>query len=47
MRRIKEIFDPGNIFNPGKKFESRWIAAPATDTAWWRDSSREVITPKG
>ncbi len=21
MRRIKEIFDPGNIFNPGKKFE--------------------------
>jgi len=27
MRRIKEVFDPGNIFNPGKKFESRWIKA--------------------
>jgi FAD/FMN-containing dehydrogenase len=25
MRRIKEIFDPKNIMNPGKKFESRWI----------------------
>jgi glycolate oxidase len=25
MRRIKELFDPGGIFNPGKKFESRWI----------------------
>lgn len=25
MRRIKEMFDPGGIFNPGKKFESRWI----------------------
>jgi glycolate oxidase len=26
MRRIKEAFDPKNIMNPGKKFESRWIA---------------------
>jgi len=25
MRRIKEVFDPKNIMNPGKKFESRWI----------------------
>jgi glycolate oxidase len=25
MRRIKEIFDPKDIMNPGKKFESRWI----------------------
>ena len=25
MKRIKEMFDPGGIFNPGKKFESRWI----------------------
>jgi glycolate oxidase len=25
MRRIKEMFDPKNIMNPGKKFESRWI----------------------
>jgi FAD/FMN-containing dehydrogenase len=25
MRRIKEAFDPKNIMNPGKKFESRWI----------------------
>jgi glycolate oxidase len=25
MRRIKEVFDPQNIMNPGKKFESRWI----------------------
>ncbi len=25
MRRIKEEFDPKNIMNPGKKFESRWI----------------------
>jgi len=25
MKRIKEVFDPGGIFNPGKKFESRWI----------------------
>ncbi len=28
MRRIKEVFDPAGIFNPGKKFESRWIARP-------------------
>jgi FAD/FMN-containing dehydrogenase len=25
MRRIKEAFDPKNIMNPGKKFESLWI----------------------
>jgi glycolate oxidase len=25
MRRIKEMFDPAGIFNPRKKFESRWI----------------------
>ncbi len=25
MRRIKGIFDPRNIMNPGKKFQSRWI----------------------
>jgi len=25
MKRIKEMFDPRGIFNPGKKFESRWI----------------------
>ena len=25
MKRIKEMFDPAGIFNPGKKFESRWI----------------------
>jgi FAD/FMN-containing dehydrogenase len=25
MRRIKEVFDPKNIMNPGKKFESHWI----------------------
>ncbi|NVM27582.1 MAG: FAD-binding oxidoreductase [Candidatus Helarchaeota archaeon] len=25
MRKIKEIFDPNNILNPGKKFESKWI----------------------
>jgi len=25
MRLIKEAFDPKNIMNPGKKFESRWI----------------------
>lgn len=28
MKRIKEMFDPGGIFNPGKKFESRWIPRP-------------------
>jgi len=28
MRRIKDMFDPGGIFNPGKKFESRWITTP-------------------
>jgi hypothetical protein len=25
MRGIKEVFDPKNIMNPGKKFESHWI----------------------
>jgi FAD/FMN-containing dehydrogenase len=35
MRRIKEIFDPAGIFNPGKKFESRWI--PAAPTAEVRE----------
>jgi FAD/FMN-containing dehydrogenase len=25
MRRIKQLFDPKNIMNPGKKFESHWI----------------------
>jgi FAD/FMN-containing dehydrogenase len=25
MHRMKEVFDPKNIMNPGKKFESRWI----------------------
>ncbi len=25
MKKIKEVFDPENIMNPGKKFESRWI----------------------
>jgi glycolate oxidase len=25
MKRVKEMFDPAGIFNPGKKFESRWI----------------------
>jgi FAD/FMN-containing dehydrogenase len=28
MKRVKETFDPGGIFNPGKKFESRWIPKP-------------------
>lgn len=28
MRRVKEMFDPAGIFNPGKKFESRWITKP-------------------
>jgi FAD/FMN-containing dehydrogenase len=27
MRDLKSLFDPQNIMNPGKKFESRWIAA--------------------
>ena len=40
MRRIKEIFDPGNIFNPGKKFESRWI--PAGPTAEVTERSEDV-----
>ena len=25
MRELKALFDPDNIMNPGKKFESRWI----------------------
>jgi glycolate oxidase len=25
MRDLKALFDPANIMNPGKKFESRWI----------------------
>jgi len=25
MKKIKAIFDPNNILNPGKKFESKWI----------------------
>jgi FAD/FMN-containing dehydrogenase len=25
MKKIKAIFDPNNILNPGKKFESNWI----------------------
>ncbi len=27
MRDLKALFDPHNIMNPGKKFESRWISA--------------------
>ena len=27
MKDLKSLFDPMNIMNPGKKFESRWIAA--------------------
>jgi glycolate oxidase len=27
MRDLKALFDPQNIMNPGKKFESRWISA--------------------
>ncbi len=27
MKELKALFDPHNIMNPGKKFESRWIAA--------------------
>jgi hypothetical protein len=26
MRQLKALFDPQGIMNPGKKFESRWIA---------------------
>ena len=25
MKKLKDMFDPKNIMNPGKKFESRWI----------------------
>jgi FAD/FMN-containing dehydrogenase len=27
MKDLKALFDPENIMNPGKKFESRWISA--------------------
>jgi glycolate oxidase len=27
MKDVKALFDPQNIMNPGKKFESRWIEA--------------------
>jgi glycolate oxidase len=31
MRRIKDVFDPQDIMNPGKKFESRWIKKEGYD----------------
>jgi FAD/FMN-containing dehydrogenase len=27
MKDVKALFDPLNIMNPGKKFESRWLQA--------------------
>ena len=27
MKDVKALFDPKNIMNPGKKFESRWLQA--------------------
>ena len=35
MRSVKALFDPNNIMNPGKKFESRWIAASGRPSRSW------------